>query len=408
LSPIKSNLRFIFSIFVSQGICSTTHMTLSVFTQLETCQALHRALQLRNTGPCRVHTLFLLVKKILVYLSAVESLRLKLWNPPTTLPSYSYVSALCSESTTARKAHAADRALIGAADAEAMTSTNTSSMSIQAHNNQGNDSESSGVTVSSHVRKVFPACQPMTTMEIQSLVSGCLRYLAAATASNKAQDGVKEAQKYAAYLVTAFLCLGLAPRSQVLAQIRLGSSFVKENDTFWIKLRAEHSKNNKPVMLPVPQKLTEYFTHYLAVARGTIVRQDETKHQNYVFLKRDGEGPRSEFAEWTRYVSNAVIGRAVTVHAFRSSIVTAYYEAGASPAQMQNLARFMNHDVSTASRYYYRPQYTSNIHVAHERLEKLLIIPECDENGTTRSGGISNDAGSSSSSNEQEDSMSLI
>ena len=53
----------------------------------------------------------------------------------------------------------------------------------------------------------------MTTVEIQTLVAGCMSYLKAATDDNRASTSNKQAQRYAAYLVTAFLCLGLAPRS---------------------------------------------------------------------------------------------------------------------------------------------------------------------------------------------------
>jgi hypothetical protein len=168
---------------------------------------------------------------------------------------------------------------------------------------------------------------------------------------------------------------------QVLAQIQIGCSFTRDATTgkYWIKLRAEHSKNNKPVMLPIPDKLTDYFSHYITVARATLLRLAGANitgnDRNYVFLKQSGAGPRPEFSEWTRYVTKTIIGRPVTAHAFRSSIITTYYENGANTAQMTDLARFMSHDPTTARQYYYKPQYTEKVLEANKQIESILMSP---------------------------------
>ena len=77
----------------------------------------------------------------------------------------------------------------------------------------------------------------------------------------------------------------------MLAQIQIGCSFTRDatSGRYWIKLRAEHSKNNKPVMLPIPDKLTDFFSHYITVARATVIRlagvNNTGNDKNYVFLK---------------------------------------------------------------------------------------------------------------------------
>jgi len=60
-----------------------------------------------------------------------------------------------------------------------------------------------------------------------------------------------------AYLVTATLCLGLAPRSQVLKQLQLGSSLVKQESDgrYWVQLLGEMSKNGKPTTFAIPHQL---------------------------------------------------------------------------------------------------------------------------------------------------------
>ena len=60
------------------------------------------------------------------------------------------------------------------------------------------------------------------------------------------------------YLVTSTLCLGLAPRSQVLKQLQLGTSFEKNEDDgrYWVRLLAEMSKNGKPTTFALPLELT--------------------------------------------------------------------------------------------------------------------------------------------------------
>jgi hypothetical protein len=87
-----------------------------------------------------------------------------------------------------------------------------------------------------------------------------------------------ESHLYARYLVTATFCLGLAPRSQILKQLRIGSSFVKENGRYWMKLLAEQSKDGKPTLLAIPDALTQAYDHYLEHVRPLIaVKKNRTQ-----------------------------------------------------------------------------------------------------------------------------------
>lgn len=378
LAPIRTNLRLIFSILVQNGVCTAERISLAVLGQQSVCTLLHEVMCKRNAGPCRIHCIFLLVKKVVVYLSAQESLRLKQWTPPSTIESYSFVCSLCSEATTQRKAHAADRALIGTHPVGSPSSFYASSgtQSPVLSLSSSREPQTSGLSLAGD--KHFPAAVPMTKVELQSVLTGCMRYLSAATSDGRSATSVKEALRYTAYLITAFLCLGFAPRSQVLAQLQLGTSLTRDSPTspYWIRLRSEQSKNGKPVLLPVPDRLTSFFSHYITITRAAIIRLASAPagaDKNYLFLRKTGEGPRlTGFSDMTRYVTRMLINREVTCHAFRSTIITVFYQSGASQADMTNLARLMSHDPQTARNYYFRPLYQQTIQEASSRLQTIV------------------------------------
>ena len=157
LSPIRSNLKFVFSVLIQNKVCTPSSIALSLFTELETVKVLYRAMEQRNVGASRKHAVFLLVKKIIVYLSAEESLRLKVYNPPTVYPSFKYCSSICSDSTVARKARTNDK-LVGDEEVPNGVAIATSSSSTGSSTSPG---------------KVFAASVPMSKVEMQSLAAGC-------------------------------------------------------------------------------------------------------------------------------------------------------------------------------------------------------------------------------------------
>jgi hypothetical protein len=141
---------------------------------------------------------------------------------------------------------------------------------------------------------------------LQQVAKGCLSYLMAqrspgVEAANMAAMGADSRsldRLYMAHLVTATLCLGLAPRSQVLKQLRIGSTFVKEpaeGSRYWVKLLADMSKNGKPTTFAIPPQLTAAFDYYLANVRPRLVQQQAEPH-DYVFVKHNGSFPRSDYS----------------------------------------------------------------------------------------------------------------
>jgi len=178
-----------------------------------------------------------------------------------------------------------------------------------------------------------------------------------------------------AYLVTATLCLGLAPRSQVLKQLQLGSSLVKQESDgrYWVQLLGEMSKNGKPTTFAIPHQLTPAFDFYFRCVRPRLMAKQSQQH-DYVFVKHNGSAPRSDFSACTTLVTQRAIGRPVNAHAFRGAVITAFYETGASQSEMDTLATIMAHDPSTAKSCYFRPQFAAAAVRNSERMLHCLDL----------------------------------
>lgn len=182
------------------------------------------------------------------------------------------------------------------------------------------------------------------------------------------------------YLVTATLCLGLAPRSQVLQQLRIGSTLKREQDgRYWIQLLAEMNKHGKPTRFALPTQLTAAYDYYLATVRprllkGTYIASQQEYQHDYVFFKRCGKAPRSDSSGATTVVTQHLIGRPINPHAFRAGLITTFYEAGATQNDMDILATIMAHDSTTARTYYNRPQLAAAAVETSQRVTQILGI----------------------------------
>lgn len=411
LQPIKSNLRFIFAVLYEKELIQT--IDLNDLSKLSVCQALFEALSQRNVGSGRFHAVFLLIKKVLVYLTSQESTQRRQFLQPTMHESFMYVDGICSDSSFKRKQEARNRAVLGmqatqalikgqpqliapvafqvpavwstsapgpAAAGNSMTSVTPAPTALA----PAPDSEALTVDhARSRSASVEASAPELTKEELQQVAKGCLSYLkssleaaaAAASTTNRANLD----RLYMAHLVTATLCLGLAPRSQVLKQLQLGSSFVKEtaDGLYWVRMLADMSKNGKPTTFAIPAQLTAAFDFYIETIRPRLVGQlqlpsGEQPH-NYIFVKHNGSAPRSDFSSCTNLVTQRLIGRPINAHAFRAAVVTAYYEAGASQSEMDTLASIMAHDPATARSFYYRPQFNQAALQANNKMAELLL-----------------------------------
>ncbi len=405
LKPIKLNLRFIFGLLVESQTVDTLQLT--QLSQRPVCEMLARALDQRNVGSTRVYGIFLLVKKVLVFLASQESARRGQFVTPNTYASYMFVDAVCTESTQRRKQDARNRALLGAQSSKALQRTHqfkaggvstiwtmpseafrmpsmnglperlapqstlaasadvaadvepissgpqvaTSPLECAAssapdQNQSQGESTTSGPESTCNVpphqgapSKTHTAvpiedasANELTTEQLSIIAKGSLLYLQS-----------RELPFYIHHLVTATLCYGLAPRSQVLRALQLGTSFVKQADgLYWVRMLAEQNKNNKPTAFPLPHELTAPYDFYLDTLRPRLLQTSGQQH-DYVFFKKNGTAPRADFSELTCTATTQLIGKPKNAHAFRSAVVTAYYtQTGATQSDMNNLAHIVS------------------------------------------------------------------
>jgi integrase len=418
LQPIKCNLRFIFAVLYESAHIQS--VDLNDLSRVSTCQALFEALNQRSVGSGRFHAVFLLIKKVLVYLTSQESIKRRQFLQPTMHDSFMYVDSICSDSSYKRKQETRNRAVLGVQATQALSrgqpqrapavfqvptvwsATSTEALprhgvataaasredtpaAVAAAARATHENGSMAEPVKAAVdREVAAPAPELSKEELQQVTKGCLSYLQssidAAEAASSSTNRATLDRLYMAHLVTATLCLGLAPRSQVLKQLRLGSSFTKEaaDGLYWVKMLANMSKNGKPTTFAIPAQLTAAFDFYLETIRPRLIGQllplpeGETAH-DYIFVKHNGSAPRSDFSSCTNLVTQRLIGRPINAHAFRTAVVTAYYQAGASQSEMDTLASIMAHDPATARNFYFRPQFNQAAMQANDKMTELLL-----------------------------------
>ena len=115
LPPVRKNLAFIVKCLLGDKIVELPQLKLEAFTQNDVCEKLNKHLESREVGASRIYALFLLVKKVLVYLACAESIRRREYILPNTWNSWTLVDTLCSDSNTARKQISRNVKVLGAA-----------------------------------------------------------------------------------------------------------------------------------------------------------------------------------------------------------------------------------------------------------------------------------------------------
>jgi hypothetical protein len=370
-------------------IIEPQQLKLDVFTQEATCQQLNTNMEERQVGASRVYALFLLIKKILVYLASSESVRRSQYIAPNTWNSWTCVDTICSDSNTARKQISRNRKILGVEQSKKQQAPARSVLTIEdlkmptlyGEKKKPAAAAKSGpaTTAIAHAPAAAPTFrsnaehQPIAVasskpadaavaagatgdpnelkpQELKQITKGCLEWLGRSTS-------VREGGHFGAYLVVATLCLGMAPRQQVLRQLQLGSSFLKKEDgRYWVVMLAHMNKNGKATTFPLASELTQAYDLYLAKVRPLLLG---TRCHEYVFCKRTGDapGPTFDFSDWTRSVCKELIGRPVNCHAFRSAVVTTYYKTGATQNEMNALADVVSKPFATKPcKRYFRPR----------------------------------------------------
>lgn len=426
LLPMHNNMRFLFVTMnehtFSEASASSRpqQLSLNAFSELHTCQRLLKLLESRQVGSARIYGLFLLIKKVLVYLSSVASLTESKMVAPISLPSFYFVDNVCSDASLQRKQESRNRSLLGmqavpfGKGSASMTAAAHSMDQVPLRTSQHSEeqrqarSESHGSEVHAFVApraqlatmaavpgparasgNMSSATPPIAGIrcvaslskdDLQLVASGSLKELAnlqvkiSTHPQGHARRTIKEHKdlctRYVQFLATATLCLGLAPRSQFLQQLRIGTTLIKEKGQYWMRLLAELNKNGKPCMMVLPQELTAPYDFYLEVIRPNMLKGQQ---HDYVYCKHDGKAPRPEFSSFTTVVTNELLGRPINAHTFRSGVITTFYESGATQGEMDVLANLMAHDAATAKTHYFRPQFAKAAVKTNTHMTRLLL-----------------------------------
>lgn len=122
-------------------------------------KAVMSAMEKRRVGAARLHTILLLMKKIIVFLCYKESEEKKQYLTPNIYASFQYVASLCSEASQRRKRDARDRTTLGIAPTS-FFATDLASVAT------GNDANSSTEMVAT-----------MTKDQLSTISSKCLAAL---------------------------------------------------------------------------------------------------------------------------------------------------------------------------------------------------------------------------------------
>ena len=181
----------------------------------------------------------------------------------------------------------------------------------------------------------------------------------------------KDEQKwYINCLITLMLCLGLAPRHQVLVSLTpstLLPPLTGANDSstqYLIRMSAHQSKISEPVVLLLPAELTGHLRWY----QRTLVPSGYTES---IFLQR-GQQPRQNFSDGTKDVTQVLIGKPVTCHSFRGTVATIFSEH--PDVGRRALARIQNHSFST-----HDTDYTRHQNIRHQARFQGYLLKKADE-----------------------------
>jgi hypothetical protein len=182
--------------------------------------------------------------------------------------------------------------------------------------------------------------------------------------------------KFQQHLVTLLLITMPSPRCQVLRLLVIGKTLIYDSkaDRYWIQIPAEQSKIRKPVLQAVNDKLTVFIKFYIHQLRKYLVHINQTSPDHgHLFVNNRGL-PANDLTAWTKSITLAYIGRAITTHQFRHGMVTMFHEEkNTTNMDMNNLADIMNHDVSTQRLYYYRDDRQTKAIQFNAKLSEMLF-----------------------------------
>ena len=213
---------------------------------------------------------------------------------PTAWNSWTLVDTICSDSNAARKQISRNMKVLGATQcknlppAPVRTAPTAADLKISVFGEKKKATAkptappppAAALALAAAPQQLQANPNEMTPDELRRIATGCLEYL---------RVPKPKVSKFLSYLVVAALCYGLAPRQQVIRQLRLGSSFVrKEDGLYWVMMLAHMNKNGKATTFSLAKELTPALDLYLGTIRPQLLG---SKQHDFVFCKHNGDPP---------------------------------------------------------------------------------------------------------------------
>ena len=230
---------------------------------------------------------FLLLKKVVVYLAGKVRQQSGLDNGPGGFNSWERLLQLCDDANRERDADEADRLLFDDRSEDIMT------------------------------RDEQHACLAACSQRLQQLRAVPLH-----------QWTIGQRRSFEAHLVTALFLVLAGPRSQILAQMKVGSTLLcpgapgngSPQGCYEVQIRARDTKGKKQgALLSIPAEYSQHLAFFITA----FLPAGWTGH---VWLQRNNK-PRTAFTDLTRLVTQWVLGRGIATHRFRHSEVSARPES---------------------------------------------------------------------------------
>lgn len=393
LAPLKANCRFLCNIILQSDVVSQmSELRLALFTKLSSAQYVYNYLQQQKVQHERMYQIFLLFRKILVWMVSKQSFATGRHLSPHILESYTFVDQVALESSQLRKQHVADR-LAGIVPRTKRKSPDfidlgpSEAGNSSAHTQKTNEAGS----VQPEMKSPLPSLgiSPMTESwncpskeEMKRISSSCLQELQRMTNISADRITPELASRYPMYLVLATLCTMSCPRSQVITHMNLGhrsasspvQNFFLESTGYVIRQSSVLSKDGKPVVLAINELLTPYYTFYIDHLRPLLLHSSHLD-QGYVYMGAKN-GPKTSFCEWTKRLTMVMVQKAFTPQDFRNAAVTLYYgnKSHLTELDIQQLSTAMNHSADTAKKYYFHLNRADNSQRINREISDMLEL----------------------------------
>jgi integrase/recombinase XerD len=158
----------------------------------------------------------------------------------------------------------------------------------------------------------------------------------------------RTAERFRDALIVAFFATRPI-RLANMAAIELGRHLTKNGDRYWCRFAAHETKEHRPLAFPLPEALTVWVDHYLALHRRLLLRGIETPRL-WITIRATAMEENTIYYR-VRHTTKQLVGKPVNPHLFRDCVAT--FIAEQAPGEVKIIARILGHaTLATAEEHY--------------------------------------------------------